>query len=69
MREGWIGNLGLANANYLYMYICITESLCSTPEANTHLNQLHFNKIIFLNTSIFSNTNYNLLRLENGERS
>ena len=28
---------------YIYTYICITESLCSTPETNI-VNQLYFNK-------------------------
>ena len=30
---------------YIYMHICITESLCCTEEINSIVNQLHFNKI------------------------
>ena len=30
---------------YMYQYICITESLCYTPETNNIINQLYFNKI------------------------
>ena len=32
-REGQIGSLGLADANYM----CVIESLCCTPDTNTTL--------------------------------
>ena len=32
------------------IYVCITESLCSTAEINTTLNQLNFNKFLEKNT-------------------
>ena len=29
---------------YMYMYVCMTESLCYTAEIGTSVNQVYFNK-------------------------
>ena len=38
---------------YIYMYVCIIDSLCCTPETNCIVNQLYSNNFFFFNFSFY----------------